>query len=282
MKTRKITHFAFIALTFTSFFFTSCSSDSDVDYNQESTKELTLELNSFLLDLPVEGGMVWENTLKPSDNPQEKVFFSTDNFSLSHYVTVWETSVFWRGFTISNSTDKKNHQNDFYKNNMYGTMGSAQERFLVVNSQEYPTDITLGTNIDLDQTYAYIELHSQTQGKLQPVSMQISNSPYSYYAITQGDQFTEKFTKGDYFKVLVHGLDKDKNIVNAEPVELYLANWESQELEIVTEWKKMDLSEIPNAKYLVFYLESSDKGQFGMNTPAYFTMKDLKILETKI
>lgn len=277
MKIRNIPYLSFLALLLTSFTFTSCSKDDNTIADDKQT--FTLSLESFLLDQEVEGGFVWENTLEPTKNPDEKVFFSTSIFEMSHYVTASEWGTFWRGFTISNSKDKANHIGSFHEQKMYGTMGSTEDRFLVVNSQAYPDGITKGTQIDLEQVYSYIELNNSQDAITTPQSVLVTNSPYAYFTIKEGDQFAKKFEKGDYFKLMIHGLDQDKKVINQNPVEFYLANFLDNNSTIVQEWEKVDLRELQNASYLVFYLQSSDTGQFGMNTPAYFTLKVLEVTQ---
>lgn len=277
MKIRNISFLASLALLLTSITFTSCSSDDNS--LGENQKNYTLELDSFLLSQKVEGGSVWENTLTPSENTDEKVFFSNSIFTMSHYVTASEWGTFWRGFTISNSTDKAEHLGSFHEQKMYGTMGSSDQRFLVANAQTYPEDIAKGTAIDLDKVYAYIALENSQDTKNAPQSVWVTNAPYAYYTMKEGDQFAKKFEKGDYFKLLIHALDQDQKVMNQKPVEFYLANFLDNNSNIVQQWERIDLRELKNASYLVFYLESSDSGQFGMNTPAYFTLKDLDVIQ---
>ena len=46
------------------------------------------------------------------------------------------------------------------------------------------------------------------------------------------------------------------------------------------DWQKVNLEKLTNIKYLVFYIDSSDKGEWGVNTPAYFTAKNLTVYKT--
>ena len=56
-------------------------------------------------------------------------------------------------------------------------------------------------------------------------------------------------------------------------VDFYLAHNGS----IVNTWQSVDLSSLSAAKTLEFDLTSSDTGPYGMNTPAYFAMDNLKL-----
>ncbi|MHC5200864.1 DUF4465 domain-containing protein [Myroides sp. LJL119] len=266
---------SFIVLLLTTIFLASCSSDDNSISDTTQSQKINLDLSPFKLTLPVEQGFIWENTLTPSTSSNEKVFLDSKNFQISHFVTVSEYGNYWRGFTVSNSQDKSDHKSEFYDGKMYGTMAKSDTSFLVANAQEKPEKIQKGTYIDLDQTYAYIELKQDRPTAAQWI--EVANSPYAYYSMVNGDAFAKKFEKGDYFKIVIYGLDQDKKVINSQGVEYYLADFFSDKLQINDQWTKVDLKQLGQIKYLVFYLESSDVGQFGMNTPAYFTLRDLEI-----
>ncbi|HKL40270.1 MAG TPA: DUF4465 domain-containing protein, partial [Cryomorphaceae bacterium] len=61
-------------------------------------------------------------------------------------------------------------------------------------------------------------------------------------------------------------------------VEFYLADYtfsDNSQDYIVDEWTYVDLTSLGDADSLSFTLTSSDVGEFGMNTPAYFCIDDL-------
>jgi hypothetical protein len=61
-------------------------------------------------------------------------------------------------------------------------------------------------------------------------------------------------------------------------VVFYLADFrfeDSTQDYIVDSWQTVDLSSLGAVRYLDFKLESSDVGQYGMNTPAYFALDNL-------
>jgi len=47
---------------------------------------------------------------------------------------------------------------------------------------------------------------------------------------------------------------------------------------VISQWTTVDLTPLGNATSLEFALTSSDVGQFGMNTPAYFAMDNLTLV----
>ena len=93
-----------------------------------------------------------------------------------------------------------------------------------------------------------------------------------------GDQFAKKFNAKDkdFFKVWVKGFSAGKV---KDSVVVYLANFQNADTTqnyIQKEWKTVDLSKFSAIDSLNFKLESSDNSQWGMNTPAYFTVDNIK------
>ena len=92
-----------------------------------------------------------------------------------------------------------------------------------------------------------------------------------------GDSFAKKFVKGDYFKLIVKGYSKG---VEKTRVEVYLADFRSENTNehfIQKNWKKIPTPYFDNIDEVRFNLESSDNGQWGINTPAYFVLDNLVI-----
>jgi hypothetical protein len=103
-------------------------------------------------------------------------------------------------------------------------------------------------------------------------SAEFTNTTYAGLSMTNGDAFAKKFGPNDWFDLTITGADAKNNTVGS--VNFYLA----QNGSIVNTWQTVDLSSLAAAKTLTFSLSSSDNGQFGMNTPAYFAMDDLTLV----
>jgi hypothetical protein len=107
-----------------------------------------------------------------------------------------------------------------------------------------------------------------------------TNATYPYLSMKNGDAFAKKFggadgTDEDWFKLNIIGLN---NGTITDTVEFYLADFRSAdnaEDYLVDEWEWVDFSELGAVDKIVFSLSSSDVGQWGMNTPAYFCMDNL-------
>lgn len=98
-----------------------------------------------------------------------------------------------------------------------------------------------------------------------------TNCNYTYYSMLNGDAFAKKFENGDWFKLTITGLDAQNNATGT--VDVFLA----EDTNIIDSWIWSDLSALGMVKSLEFTLSSSDTGQWGMNTPAYFCMDSLSI-----
>ena len=107
----------------------------------------------------------------------------------------------------------------------------------------------------------------------------VANSAYAALSMMHGDGFgAKKFEAGDWFKLTVTAFNKSGTATGV-PVEFYLADFRTAtSTGIVTEWTKVDLTPLGNNVHTIkFNLESSDTGEWGMNTPGYFCFDNLAI-----
>lgn len=101
-------------------------------------------------------------------------------------------------------------------------------------------------------------------------SAYFTNATYSYLAMQEGNAYAKKFTDEDWFKLTLTGTLADKE---TGKVEIYLA----KDGNILNTWTSADLSALGTVDKITFSMSSSDTGQFGMNTPAYFCMDKLTV-----
>ena len=114
-----------------------------------------------------------------------------------------------------------------------------------------------------------------------------TNNAYAYFDMKEGSAFSKKFggTSGndpDYFKLIVQCYLKGELITTAE---LYLADFrdlDNSKDYILDDWRYLDFNNDARSDVMtdsvVFRFESSDNGDWGMNTPAYFCMDDFNAL----
>ena len=109
-----------------------------------------------------------------------------------------------------------------------------------------------------------------------------TNTTYAALSMRDGgDGFAKKFggdsgNDPDWFLLTIEGFDEDD--VSSGTVGFYLADYRSADNAddyILDTWKWVDLTSLGYVKKLEFSLTSSDVGDWGMNTPAYFAMDDL-------
>ncbi len=122
-----------------------------------------------------------------------------------------------------------------------------------------------------------------------PVSLDITNTTYAALSMLSGDAFAKRFgddpaTVGvvetnfpDYFRLTIGGRNVTGQSVGT-PIDLYLADYRfPNDVDdfVLDTWQTVDLTSLAGATTLTFALESTDVGQFGMNTPGYFAADNL-------
>ncbi|MBN1953063.1 MAG: DUF4465 domain-containing protein [Bacteroidales bacterium] len=111
-------------------------------------------------------------------------------------------------------------------------------------------------------------------------SVFVTNGTYPYLSMRDGDSFSKKFggesgDDPDWFMLSLVGI---RNGEVTDTVEVYLADFRDADNEndyIVSEWEKVDLSVLDTVDMIELSLSSSDVGDWGMNTPAYFCLDNL-------
>jgi hypothetical protein len=110
---------------------------------------------------------------------------------------------------------------------------------------------------------------------------EITNTTYAALSMLNGDSFAKQFggpsgDDEDFFRLLIEGIDEAGGSTGT--VELMLADYrfsdDSQDF-ILDEWVFLNLSGLGVVSELQFSFESSDVGDFGINTPQYFAIDNL-------
>lgn len=103
----------------------------------------------------------------------------------------------------------------------------------------------------------------------------VSNSAYSFNGMANGDGYARAFKQDDWFKLTAVGFDA--NNTETARVDFYLADYRSTNLldhYILDTWQWMDLRPLGKVAKVRFLLDGTDKGNYGLNTAAYFVMDD--------
>lgn len=177
---------------------------------------------------------------------------------LSHYFSDWG---FGGGFTYTNGTDTTTPG----YNNLSAITGTGKNGtvYLTANSSSYAIARITNLNTSL---YHFS-------------GAWVTNTTYDYLSIKYGDDggvnLVTPFTNGDYFTLTAIGYDNDGNETGRST--FYLADFRDGASTIVDTWEWFDWSELSDASYITFELESTDIGEYGMNTPSYFCMDGITL-----
>ena len=195
--------------------------------------------------------------------------FITNGLSLSNtYDVSWGV---WNGFSISNMTDVVTAGYGNQYSAYAGEGSSGSENFGV-----YTPDGTIS---------------AIASGSARITSFDISNTTYSAISMRDGDGFAKQFgssvdadgvddgTNGeDFFKVWIIGENVDGT--EKDSLEFFLADYrftDNAQDYIVSGWESIDLLAFSfSVDKVSFKFESSDNGQWGMNTPAYFAIDNIE------
>ncbi|MCX7799363.1 MAG: DUF4465 domain-containing protein [Fimbriimonadales bacterium] len=120
-----------------------------------------------------------------------------------------------------------------------------------------------------------------------PIGVFVTNTTYAYWSMRTGDLFAKRFgghdgNDPDWFRLVAVGYAGSQITGQAE---IYLADYRfddgSQDY-LLTQWTWFDLTPLGAADRIVFQLDSSDVGPWGMNTPAYFALDDLRLASVPV
>jgi hypothetical protein len=196
---------------------------------------------------PVDGHM----SVATEDDDEREFFTSGDYAFASGCMHDWD---YWYWFGYANRTETKYESLDDQWNNVVGGGYDGSANYGVAFAAEFngPCYVTL-----LSDEPAVVP------------GFYITNSSYTYNSLTGGDAFAKKFTKGDWFKLTITGYDADDQVTGTK--EYYLADLrDADKAYIIKDWRYVDLSGLGAVAKIGFALSSTDNGDYGMNTPAYF------------
>lgn len=194
--------------------------------------------------------------------PGTSTEFVSGAASFNHDFTDYGWGCCWSGWTYSNQTDTTTpgFENQFSAYAGSGAGGSANYALAYLGSPvirfEAPAEVA---------------------------TVDVTNTTYAALSMLQGDSFAKKFggdtgNDADFLKLTFIGL----NAADQETgrVDFYLADYRFADNSldhVVDSWVSVNLSSLGAVSALKFELTSSDNGDFGMNTPAYFAIDNLAV-----
>jgi hypothetical protein len=231
----------------------------DSNYGKDSSEVILTVLRAYeVIDFETpaltSANSFWNGTTQSSS-------FTSGKLNLPNNI---DTQYFsWSGFAYSNmndtvTTDYANQYSVFdSKNNgnQFALLYSSEAKATFINDQQFEVQ-----------------------------SIEICNTTIAGIVIKEGNTFSKKFggvngNDPDYFKVIITGY----NALDIETgkVEAYLADFRAADNTkdyIVSEWTEVNLRSLGSISKFSISFESTDNGTWGMNTPAYVCIDNLKYL----
>ena len=194
-------------------------------------------------------------------NKSETGYFSTKGLSLP--VKNISTENYWSGFAISleTNTTTQSIENQFSVYAKSGADGSKKFSVFLSDEKGSPNRMyfTDGNDHHLK-------------------SISVNNTTYTALTIRRGDTNAKAFDYGDWYKLTIKGYDKEDNPTGE--VEFYLADYRQDEnYKIISTWSKVDLHDLGKVNSVEFILTSTDTNEDGYNTPLYFCLDNIKIID---
>jgi len=199
-------------------------------------------------------------------------FYSNNIFFYNSFTDWGNGLTSWYGFAYSNmindSIQDLNNQYSCYAGDL---LPNSNIFALSYNQIDYLTFQTLPNEISFNNIFP---------NGVEIKGMYITNTTYTALTIKNGDYFCKPFggntgNDPDWFKLIIKGYLNEEE---KGTIEFFLADYRFNNNDsdyIIKEWTFVDLSDLGIINKITFKLMSSDTGQYGMNTPAYFCFDNI-------
>lgn len=220
-----------------------------------------------------------------------------DGFIFSH--TAPYGPGYYEGFIASRNTDTDNYYDaPGWTANQWGCMarggvdlGSGQV-FDALSIEGKPFLINYYSSYSLDgSNYGTSYITIADNAAFTPRGIYVCNTPWGYYGCTEGDGFAQPLVaEGGYYKVTFNGVNTETQTTKS--VDFYLAERKfsdrnadgvinEQDNFTLDHWAWCDLSELGEVHVIYITMDSSDKGDYGMNTAAIVCLDGLQAVGNK-
>lgn len=266
-----------------------------------------LAMAAFVLSVSAQQKVyVWQadgNVLELNVSNIDSISFTAPNPNVSRSVATFEDVAlgeqgFWNGSDLSGEEDSGNYYGSFTSSvfsfdNIYTAAWGSYMGFACSSltdtvtsgfTNQYSPKAGEGANGSAQFALAYDDgatfnctyKEGYTNNTLK--SVMVTNGTYTYNEIRDGSAYSKKFESGDWFKVTFTGY---KGETETGSVDYYLADFRDGKTYINKEWVEVDLTPLSDATTVMITFDSTDKGQFGVNTPTYVFIDNLTIEQTK-
>jgi len=168
------------------------------------------------------------------------------------YTQAWDS---WMGYGCSSKTDTRTAGLENQYSVIAGTGAGGSKQFAIAFDNEATFTFSSPQNIR---------------------SVMVANSTYAYLSMLNGSNFNKKFAADDWFKVTFTGY---LNGTEGQHVDYYPADFRDGKSLLSKEWVKVDLSVLGSVDKVSISFDSSDKGQWGMNNPAYICLDNIEYVK---
>ena len=191
-------------------------------------------------------------------DPTTEAMVEDGFYSGSYYFNTdaWPSYNYWYGYSFSNETATTYASLVDQWHSAVGEGHNGSSNFVVAFPEGQFVEITNSEDGDVLR------------------GVYVSNNAYAYNGMANGDGFATAFTQGSWFKLTAVGFNGNEQ---TGTVSKYLADYQSQNAldhYILDTWQWMDLRPLGKVTKVRFTLDGSDKGDYGLNTAAYFVMDD--------
>ncbi|HOU30718.1 MAG TPA: DUF4465 domain-containing protein [Bacteroidales bacterium] len=205
-------------------------------------------------ELPLDDSGVWNGSDGSGGFRSGNIFF------VNHYNSLYQA---WSGFAYTNHSDTVTGD---YTNQYSSITGSGFD-----NSLKYGVFYFSG----IPDTIVF-----EIPEKVTDIAL--CNTTFTYKAVKNGTVFSKKFggdsgNDPDWLKVTLTPISEEGIALGY--VDVYLADFRYTDNKydyISNVWISIDLSQFGFIKRLKFEMSSSDSGEWGMNTPAYVCIDNIK------
>ena len=248
------------------------------------TLDLNKPLNPTSLEFDQNG--IWTECYNDEDYTWLEFGDANGAFMLSHLIDGAGASwggYYWDGFCPAKGGDQADHASTWttqYGGCMAGggcvinddasVTADAAQPYLVAYYSSWTTE-------GPSNQVMYMDADGNTTFK--PVGVYVCNHPWPYYGCEHGDGYGRAFAEGDHFDLTAVGVDADENETSTT---IRLVEFTNGELKALNDWTFFDLSSLGEVESVYFTLNSTDVGDYGMNTAAYFCMDKFQVEDNSV
>ncbi len=237
----------------------------------EELEDITLDLTQLSDTVAFDSLGAWVGTYAGEISP-----IQIQEFSFMHYGTPDSYGYpVWEGFTLCNSqrTTYTDYATDQWNITAGGGMAGKGSPYILC----YYSGWTVHNDI---------LFHKPSS----PLGIAFCQTAWALECIQKGCNNARKFGQGDYFAIIITGLDAEGNPIPDRQICYYLADYRSSnpdEWTLNTDWEECALTALGQVSGLRFTMESTDQSTYDggqtyySNTTTYFALDRLTIAITE-